>query len=281
MGPQTLSTRQLIGERLGHYRIIERIGAGAMGEVYRALDEHLDREVAIKVLLAERIWSDCESRGAFRREAMTLSHLNHPNIATVHDFDCAGETDFLVSEYVTGCSLDELLGKNPLPEMEILRLSVQLAAGIAAAHAQGVVHRDLKPTNLRLTPDGRLKILDFGLARPISNVRATRSTDSAIETGGISGTLADMAPEQLRGEQPDTRSDIYSVGVVLYEMATGRRPFTASLAPALIDAIFHETPVRPGRIRPELSTALEQIILKCLEKDPAHRYQTALELATD
>ena len=280
MERQGIAERQLVGSHLGHYRILEKIGAGGMGEVYRAWDEHLDREVAIKVLPGE-IWANEDSRRNFRQEALNLSRLNHPNIATVHDFDCYQETDFLVTEYIPGISLNERLSQGPLPEEEILGLVTQLVEGMAAAHGQGVVHRDLKPGNLRVTPDGRLKILDFGLARPLATARQTSSTASAGDASALAGTLAYMPPEQLRGELTDVRGDIYSVGVTLYEMSTGRRPFEAALTTTLVDAIFHSSPLPPARLRPELSPALEQITVKCLEKEPGHRYQSALELLTD
>ena len=280
MESQGIAERQLVGRYLGHYRILEKIGAGGMGEVYRARDEHLDREVAVKVL-HEDIWANEESRRNFRHEALNLSRLNHPNIAIVHDFDCYQETDFLVTEYIPGISLNERLSEGPLAEEEILRLATQLVEGMAAAHGQGVVHRDLKPGNLRVSPDGRLKILDFGLARPLAPARQTSSTASTGDASVLAGTLAYMPPEQLLGEITDVRSDIYSVGVILYEMSTGRRPFQATTTTTLVDAILHSSPLAPGRLRPELSPALEQIIEKCLEKEPGHRYQSALELLTD
>ena len=277
---QATAERQLVGERLGHYHILEKIGAGGMGEVYRARDEHLDREVAIKVL-PEGTLANEEARHNFRREALTLSKLNHPSIATIHDFDCQTGTDFLVTEYVPGTSLSEQLIKGTLAEDKILHLGTQLAEGMAAAHGQGIVHRDLKPSNLRIVADGRLKILDFGLARPLTAAAQTSSTDSNSDIPALAGTLAYMSPEQLRGEVTDVRGDIYSMGVVLYEMATGHRPFEAAITTTLVDAILHITAVPPGRLRPDLSPRLEQIIVKCLEKEPGHRYQSALELLTD
>ncbi|MBZ5613307.1 MAG: protein kinase [Acidobacteriia bacterium] len=279
MNRQAVAERQLVGERLGHYLILEKIGAGGIGEVYRARDEHLAREVAIKVL-PEGTLADEEARHNFRHEALTLSQLNHPTIATVHDFDTHEETDFLVTEYVPGVSLNEQLAKGPLPEDDILRLAMQLAEGIAAAHGQGIVHRDLKPGNLRVMPDGRLKILDFGLARPLAVLGPGSPTESTVAPA-VAGTLIYMSPEQLRGDPADVRGDIYSIGVVLYEMATGCHPFESAIITNLIEAILHKTPLPPARVRPELSTQLEQIILKCLEKEPAHRYQSALELLTD
>jgi non-specific serine/threonine protein kinase len=280
MNRQATAERQFAGERLSHYRFLEKIGTGGLGDVYRARDERLEREVAIKVLRQGTL-ADEEARRNFRCEALTLSKLNHPAIATVHDFDSDGELDFLVTEYVPGVSLNQQLLEGPLPEDEILRLSMQLAEGIGEAHRQGVVHRDLKPSNLRVTPDGRLKILDFGLARPVCASVPDDSTASVADAIGISGTIAYMAPEQLRGDPVDGRADLYACGVVMYEMATTSRPFESTMPTTLIDAILHSPALPPGRLRTDLSAELEQIILKCLEKDPAHRYQSALELLTD
>ena len=280
MNRPLVAAKHLIGEHLGHYLILEKIGAGGMGEVYRARDEHLDREVAIKVL-PEGTWANEESRRNFRREALILSSLNHPNIATVHDFDSDRGTDFLVTEYIPGTSLHEHLAEGALTEEEISRLATQLVEGMMAAHGQGIVHRDLKPGNLRVSPSGRLKILDFGLARSLPIVHPTDSTHSTGDFVPLAGTLAYMSPEQLRGKPTDVRSDLYSIGVILYEMCTGRRPFEAVLSPTLVDTILHDSPPPPGHLRPELSAILEQVILKCLEKEPGHRYQSSQELLTD
>ena len=211
----------MIGQTLGHYRVLEQIGAGGMGVVYRAHDERLDRDVALKVLPPGTL-GDENARSRFRKEALTLSKLNHPNIETVFDFDTQDEMDFLVMELIPGTTLDQKLGARGLPEKEVLRLGQQLAGALAAAHEQGIIHRDLKPGNLSLTPDGRLKILDFGLARLLQPVSDSAITDSLSATRGPVGTLPYMAPEQLRGEKADARSDIWSAGTVLYEMATGR-----------------------------------------------------------
>ncbi len=270
----------MIGRTLGHYRILEKIGAGGMGEVYRAHDERLERDVALKVLPAGTL-ADEAARKRFRKEALALSKLNHPNIATVFDFDTQDGVDFLVMEHIAGITLDQRVSSGPLPEKEITRLGVQLAEGLAAAHEQSVVHRDLKPGNLRVTPDGRLKILDFGLAKLLRPVSETALTESVSETQTGAGTLPFMAPEQLRGEPADARTDIYAAGVVLYEMATGRRPFQETLSTALADAILHKPAPPPGRLQPELSSDLERIVLKCLEKDPENRYQSAKELHVD
>jgi len=228
----------LVGVELGHYRIVEKIGAGGMGEVYRARDEHLARDVAIKVLPAGTL-NEESARKHFHKEALALSALNHPNIATVHDFDTQRGVDFLVMEYISGITLSEKLAAGPLPEKEVLRLGVQLAEGLSAAHDHGVVHRDLKPGNLRVTSDGRLKILDFGLAKLRLPVMSSTATESLSETQTMAGTLPYMAPEQLLGADIDARTDIHAAGSVLYEMATGQRPFADVENSQLIGAILH------------------------------------------
>src|SRR5208282_3282155 len=268
----------LVGIELGHYRIVEKIGSGGMGEVYSARDEHLDREVAIKVLPAGTL-ADERSRKRFRKEALALSKLNHPNIATIHDFDTQQGVDFLVMEYIPGITLSEKLAGRPLPEKEVVRLGTQLVEGLSAAHEHGVVHRDLKPGNLRLATDGRLKILDFGLAKLAQPAMPEEETQSETRTGA--GTLPYMSPEQLQGETVDARSDIWAAGAVLYEMATGHTAFHEKNATATADAILHKPVALPGRLAHELSPQLEDIILKCLEKDPENRYQSAKELAVD
>src|SRR5581483_498676 len=209
----------MIGQTLGHYRVLKEIGAGGMGVVYLAHDERLERDVALKVL-PQGTLEDEAARKRFRREALTLSKLNHPNIATIFDFDSTDVTDFLVTEYVPGATLDSKIALGPLPQREVLALGIQLAQGLEAAHAQGVVHRDLKPANLRLTTDGRLKILDFGLAQLAQPEQEIGKTASMTASQQITGTLPYMAPEQLRGEPTDARSDIWALGAVLYELAT-------------------------------------------------------------
>ena len=268
----------MIGQKLGRYTIVEKIGAGGMGVVYRAHDERLDRDVALKVL-PPGTFGDKAVRRRFRKEALALSHLNHPNIATVHDFDTQDGVDFLVMELVPGSTLDEKLSAGALSEKETLRLGVQLAQGLSLAHEQGVVHRDLKPGNLRVTPDGRLKILDFGLAKLLQPTVHSDSTTS-VETPVV-GTPPYMAPEQLRGEPVDARTDIYAGGTVLYEMATGLRPFPGTQVPRLIEAILHQAPEPPRLVNRHVSRTLESIILKALEKEPERRYQSARELQVD
>ncbi|MBZ5629963.1 MAG: protein kinase [Acidobacteriia bacterium] len=274
------SPASLILRMLGHYRIIEQIGAGGMGVVYRARDERLDRDVAVKVLPPGTL-ADDSARKRFRKEALALSRLNHPNIATVHDFDSEAGIDFLVTELVPGMTLDEKLRAGALPEQEVVRIGMQMADGLVAAHREGVIHRDLKPGNLRLTPEGRLKILDFGLAKRVDPVDQGTITQSIAEAGGAGGTLPYMAPEQLKGEKEDTRSDLWAAGVVLYEMATGRRPFEGKTTIALADEIVHAPPPSPQGLQPRLSPRLADIILKCLEKNAENRYQSAKELLVD
>ena len=270
----------MVGETISHYRVRKQIGAGGMGVVYLAYDERLEREVAIKVLPTGML-TDESARRRFRREALTLSRLNHPNVATIFDFDSEKGSDFLVTEFISGHPLDERLKQGPLPPTEIIPLGIQLAQGLAAAHAQGVVHRDLKPANMRFTPDGRLKILDFGLAQLVQlETEATRSF-TLTTSQQISGTLPYMAPEQLRGEPADARCDIWAAGAVLYEMATGKRPFPDSNGPLLIDAILNRNPPRPSALNPKVPPGLENVILKALEKQPANRYTSASELGAD
>jgi tetratricopeptide (TPR) repeat protein len=265
---------------LSHYRILEQIGAGGMGVVFRAHDERLDRDVALKVLPLGTV-AEMAARRRFHKEALTLSKLNHPNIATVHDFDTQDGTDFLVEELIEGLSLDTMLRSGPLAEKEILDLGLQLAEGLAVAHQHGVIHRDLKPGNVRVTPDGRLKILDFGLAMILrGEVSPTAVTESVSETKAFAGTLPYMAPEQLLGGRVDARTDIWATGCILYEMATGRRPFPGS-GPALTEAIVHQPPIAVSKLNPKISAALEGVIQKCLEKDPQRRYFTVREIGGD
>ena len=270
------SPGSIVGRTLGHYRIVEQIGAGGMGVVYRAHDERLERDVALKVLLPG-VLADDSARRRFRQEALALSRLNHPNIATVHDFDADQDVHFLVTELVSGVTLDDRVKAGPLPEKEVVHIGMQLADGLEAAHHAGVIHRDLKPGNLRLTPEGRLKILDFGLAKRVDPADQLSITQSVTEHSGAAGTLAYMAPEQLRGDKVDTRADVWGAGVVLYELATGRRPFEGKTGTALGDQIFHASPPTPHKV----SSRLTDTILKCLEKDPENRYQSVKELSVD
>jgi len=271
----------MIPRKLSHYSVLEQIGAGGMGVVYRAHDEQLDRDVALKVLPVGAL-SDEKARQRFRREALALARLNHPNVGAVYEFDSDAGVDFLVMELVSGVTLDTKLSKGALPEKEVLHLGIQLADGLDAAHSHGITHRDLKPGNLRLTLDGRLKILDFGLAQwdePADPVAVTATL--TVSDSEVSGTIPYMAPEQLRGHKADARSDIYSCGAVLYEMATGKPLFPRQSGPLLVGAILEQMPSRPSTANPMLSPTLESIVLKALDKDPDRRYQSARELKID
>ncbi|MBZ5600386.1 MAG: protein kinase [Acidobacteriia bacterium] len=270
----------MVGATISHYRVFEQIGAGGMGVVYRARDQQLERDVAIKVLPSGLLAEETAHR-RFRKEALSLARLNHPNVATVYEFGNHEGTDFLVTEYIPGETLDQRLSGGALPSKEVIGLGIQLAQGLAAAHEQGIVHRDLKPANLRLTPDGRLKILDFGLAQFMPRASGLGLTATMTQSQEVSGTLPYMAPEQLRGEVSDARSDIWATGAVLYEMATGQRPFPETNGPLLINAILTRTPEPPRKLNPQVSPGLESVILKALDKDPALRYQTVRELDVD
>ncbi|MGC1220835.1 MAG: serine/threonine-protein kinase, partial [Candidatus Sulfotelmatobacter sp.] len=270
----------IVGQVLGHYRVLEQIGAGGMGLVFRASDQQLERDVAIKVLPPGML-ADEAARKRFRREALALAKLNHPNIGTVYEFSSQEGLDFLVMEYVGGVAVDARLASGPLTQKEVLRLGFQLADGLASAHEHGVIHRDLKPANMRLTEDNRLKILDFGLAQFVRQETDLGITASISDSKDVTGTLPYMSPEQLRGELTDQRSDLWSAGAVLYELVTGRRPFPFAQVPRLIDAIMNKPPEMPSALNPKISPGLEVAILKCLDKDPERRYQSARELRVD
>jgi eukaryotic-like serine/threonine-protein kinase len=267
------------GQTLGHFRLIEEIGAGGMGIVFRARDTRLERDVAVKVLNPKAL-SDASARRRFRSEALILSKLNHPNVEAVFDFHSEQGVDYLVLEYVPGASLNERLERGALPEREVLALGIQLARGLAAAHAQRILHRDLKPGNLRVTPDNVLKILDFGLAQLFLSPEDETVVETVTLQQPYAGTPAYLSPEQVDGKEPDTRSDIYSAGVVLYEMATGSKPFPHR-GQMLADAILHSLPPAPRLKNKDISPGLDAVILKCLEKDPRLRYQSASDLLED
>jgi eukaryotic-like serine/threonine-protein kinase len=268
----------MIGSGLGHYLILEKIGAGGMGEVYRAHDEQLDRDVALKVLPAGML-ADEAARRQFRKEALALARLNHPNIETVYEFASQDGVDFLAMELIPGVALSERIKSGPLALAEITRLALQLCEGLSAAHEQGIIHCDLKPHNLFVTPDGWLKILDFGLARRVYSELPGDSTRSvSVDTGTVSGTVPYMSPEQLSGQATDARTDIYSSGAVLYELATGQRAFPQTQGPQLMGAILHQEPVAAASVNPGISAGLDSIIRKAMEKTASQRYQTAREL---
>jgi serine/threonine protein kinase/Tfp pilus assembly protein PilF len=269
----------MIAKTLGHYRVVEKIGAGGMGEVYRAYDEKLERDVALKVLPAGML-ADEVARKRFRKEALVLAKLNHPNIETIYEFASQDNVDFLAMELITGVTLSEKLDRGPLPDQQILSLGAQIAEGLNAAHEKGVVHCDLKPGNVMVMPNGHAKVLDFGLAKFFQASKESSVTESLTETQA-QGTLPYMSPEQVRGERVDSRTDIYAAGAVLYEMSTGKRPFPDTQAPGLIYAILHQEPSRPSAVNRRVPPGLENVILKALDKIPERRYQSARELAVD
>jgi serine/threonine-protein kinase len=265
----------MIGKILSHYRIIEQIGAGGMGVVFRARDERLDRDVALKILSANLV-ADEAARKRLRREAHALSRLNHPHINLIYDFDSQDGVDFLVMEFVRGENLAHRLQSGPFAEAEVMSIGVQIAEALEEAHASGIVHRDLKPGNVMLTDRGSVKVLDFGLAKTLEP--NLRGAESLTEPGMIAGTLPYMAPELFRGVEADARVDIYALGAVLYEIATGARAFAQETTASLIEAVLRDAPRNPTAIAPNLSLGVEGIILKSLEKDPKLRYSTASEV---
>jgi serine/threonine protein kinase/tetratricopeptide (TPR) repeat protein len=269
----------MIGQTVGHYLVTEQIGAGGMGVVYRARDQRLNRDVALKVLPPGKFGDDAP-RKRFRKEALALAKLNHPNIGTVYDFDTQNDIDFLVMEFIAGETLGQRIAKGSLPEKEWIAISLQIAAALEEAHEHGIVHQDLKPGNIMVTPKGQAKVLDFGLARLLDLDAAGEVTATLTQTDGA-GTLPYMAPEQLRGEPVDSRSDIFSAGVVLYEMSAGQRPFQEKQAPRLIQQILNEAPRPLHEWNPRSSPQLESVILKALDKQPDLRYQSARELRVD
>ena len=273
------------GTRLGPYEITAPIGAGGMGEVYRATDTRLDRTVAIKVL-PEHLAQNAEMRQRFEREARAVSSLNHPHICTLHDVGEQDGVHFLVMEHLEGETLAERLLKGALPTEEALRYAIQIADAMDKAHRQGVVHRDLKPGNIMLTKSGA-KLLDFGLAKsaaeaapPISSVVMTQASPLTAE-GTIVGTFQYMAPEQLEGEAADARSDIFAFGAVLYEMATGRKAFSGKSQASLLAAVLEHEPAPISSLRPMSPPALDHVVEKCLEKDPEDRWQSAQDVASE
>jgi len=282
----TRKLTHLRGTRLGRYEVSDLIGAGGMGEIYRARDTSLGRDVAIKVL-PDASFGEGDRLGRFEQEARAVGALNHPNVLDVHDIGVHDGAPYVVTELLEGETLRDRLGAGALPMPEAIGCAVQIADGLAAAHAKGIVHRDLKPENLFLTRDGRVKILDFGLAKLMPRVVDRGSTTTTTLAKGLTGagvlvgTVAYMSPEQARGEEQDVRTDLFSLGAVLYELATGRRAFTGSTAVTMIDAILHEDPPSPVRLNPAVPVELERIITKCLEKDRDLRYQSASELRAD
>jgi len=275
------------GTTLGSYEIVALLGAGEMGEVYRARDARLGREVAIKILTAS-FAADADRLRRFEQEVRATAALNHPNIVVIHSVERAGDLRFLTMELVEGETLAEMIPEGGAPLDRILNLGTQIADGVSAAHQLGIVHRDLKPTNVMVTSEGRAKILDFGLAkqgatgdRPASDATATRSTTSATAHGVIVGTVAYMSPEQAEGKPLDCRSDLFSLGIILYEMSTGKRPFTGETNLSTIASILRDTPRPVTELNPNLPGELARVVRRALAKDRERRYQTAKDMRND
>src|SRR3984893_4194489 len=271
------------GTHLGPYEIAEPLGAGGMGEVYRARDTRLERTVAIKILPAQ-FSSDAVRKQRFEREAKPISSLNHPHICVLHDVGSQDGFDYLVMECVEGESLAKRLGKGPLPLEQVLKFGAQVADALDKAHRSGVVHRDLKPGNIMLTPTGA-KLLDFGLAKPVSPVASLATLTAATqpspvtEQGTVVGTFQYMSPEQIEGKELDGRSDIFSLGAVLYEMLTGKKAFQGKSQLSVASAILEKDPEPLSSFKPLTPPALEHAIRRCLAKDPEERWQTARDVA--
>jgi eukaryotic-like serine/threonine-protein kinase len=264
----------LIGQTLGRYRIVERLGEGGMGVVFRAEDPRLEREVALKVLKQDAL-HDEDSKRRFRLEARALSRLLHPNIATLFDFDSDRGVDFLVLEFVPGESLARTLANGPLPETRARAIALDVTEGLQSAHEKGIVHRDLKPGNIVITPRGRAKVLDFGLARVMPGAASVTQSAPISGAAGVVGTLPYMSPEQVRDDRVDARSDLYALGAVLFEMTTGRRPFSGDDVLSLLYQIAHEPAPLLRVVRPGLSVELETVVARCLEKAPLRRFSDA------
>lgn len=273
----------MVGTTLSHYRILELLGRGGMGEVYAAEDLKLRRRVALKVLPAEMA-HNVERRRRFEREAQAVAALNHPGIVTIYSVEHENGTSFLTMELVDGKTLDQAVPPGGLAPAEFLRIAVPLAEALHAAHESGILHRDLKPTNVMVTKDGRIKVLDFGLAKlaqPAATTAINAQGPLTTSSGQIVGTLCYMAPEQAEGRPLDRRADIFGLGVLLYELAAGIRPFGGASNVAVLTSLLRDTPRPITEMRRDFPPALAPIVQRCLEKDPADRYQTAAELRAD
>ena len=271
------------GTRFGPYEILALLGAGGMGEVYRARDTRLDRAVAVKIVHT-RLAADADQLRRFEQEARAASLLDHPNIVVVHDVGRHEGSPYIVTELLEGESLREKLGA-PLPARKVVEYAVQIANGLAAAHEKGIVHRDLKPENLFVTKDGRVKILDFGVAKLMATAtRADALTQgptvaAGTEPGMVIGTVGYMSPEQVLGKPVDTRSDLFSLGIILYEMLAGQRPFRKDTAPETMAAIIREEPAELTTTNAAVPAGLDRVVRHCLEKEPSSRFQSARDVA--
>jgi len=271
----------MIGQQVSHYRILGKLGGGGMGVVYEAEDLKLGRHVALK-FIPENLAGDPRSLERFEREARAASQLNHPNICTIHGIEDNNGHPFIVMEKLDGESLKQRIGGHAMELEPVLDTCIQVADALVASHSKGIVHRDIKPANIFLTPGGQVKVLDFGLAKLVHNVGTDDNGDNSLTAVGvIPGTAVYMSPEQARSEAIDARSDLFSFGVVMYEMATGKKPFTGNNSLVTLDAVLHQKPIPPRVLNPRLPVELEGIIGKAMDKDRNHRYQSAAEIKSD